>query len=73
MSVTGVCQICESADARHACDQCGRVVCRDHYDRDTGFCTECARQYGDRETDESGERVGRDERGESPDDWGEPR
>ncbi|MEE6210142.1 hypothetical protein U3A55_08250 [Salarchaeum sp. III] len=73
MSVTGVCQVCESADARQACDQCGRVVCREHYDRETGLCTECARQYGDRETNGTGGRGGNSDRGGSPDDWGEPR
>ncbi|MGB9987581.1 hypothetical protein [Salarchaeum japonicum] len=68
MSVTGVCQVCESADARHACGQCGRVVCSDHYDRETGLCTECARQYGDgRKQPEASDRGG------SPDDWDEPR
>lgn len=68
MSVTGICQICESAEARFACDRCGRVVCETHYDRETGLCTECARTA----TEEDRGR-GDTDRGESPDDWGEPR
>ncbi|MFB6135185.1 MAG: hypothetical protein ABEJ04_00310 [Halobacteriaceae archaeon] len=69
MSVTGVCQICESAEAVHACDRCGRVVCADHFDEAVGLCVECAAETGDRP--ERGER-GRT-RGDHPDDWGEPR
>ncbi|QLC32936.1 hypothetical protein EFA46_001485 [Halarchaeum sp. CBA1220] len=42
MSVTGLCQLCESAEARSACDRCGAVVCREHYDAELGVCTECA-------------------------------
>jgi len=68
MSVTGICQICESAEATFACDRCGRVVCDAHYDRETGLCTECARTA----TKEESERGGRTRNG-SPDDWGEPR
>ncbi|WP_201289548.1 hypothetical protein [Halobaculum saliterrae] len=42
MSVTGLCQVCESAAANVSCDRCGAAVCRDHYDADTGFCADCA-------------------------------
>jgi hypothetical protein len=42
MSVTAICQICESAPATHACDGCGANVCGDHYDRETGRCSNCA-------------------------------
>lgn len=42
MSVTGLCQICESAEARFACDRCGAVVCDAHYDPQLGYCQECA-------------------------------
>jgi hypothetical protein len=42
MSITGVCQICESAEARHSCGQCGRAVCDDHYDREMTVCEVCA-------------------------------
>ena len=46
MSVTGLCQICESAQANHSCPRCGRVVCDTHYDRATGLCTEDAATGG---------------------------
>jgi len=42
MSVTGVCQICESAAATVSCDRCGAAVCRTHHDAGTGFCADCA-------------------------------
>lgn len=42
MSVTGLCSICGNARATSTCDRCGAVVCREHYDADTGYCTECA-------------------------------
>ncbi|WP_144922952.1 zinc finger HIT domain-containing protein [Halorubrum salsamenti] len=42
MSVTGLCQVCEAAPARHTCPRCGRAVCEDHW-RDAGeICTACA-------------------------------
>jgi hypothetical protein len=42
MSVTNLCQVCESATASHTCDTCGAAVCAEHYDRETGLCTVCA-------------------------------
>ncbi|MFP4589868.1 MAG: hypothetical protein ACLFMX_06800 [Halobacteriales archaeon] len=44
MSVTGLCEICEAAPARHRCERCGAVVCDDHHDAQLGLCTVCARQ-----------------------------
>lgn len=45
MSVSGLCQICEAAEGRYACPQCGTVVCDDHYDREHGMCTQCAARF----------------------------
>jgi hypothetical protein len=42
MSVTTLCQVCETATASHACDGCGAAVCVDHYDRTAGLCSACA-------------------------------
>lgn len=42
MSVSGLCEICEAATIEDQCDRCGRLVCEDHYDRETGLCTDCA-------------------------------
>ncbi|MFB6125447.1 MAG: zinc finger HIT domain-containing protein [Halanaeroarchaeum sp.] len=42
MSVQGLCQVCESAPAKYACERCGALVCADHYDADVGLCTSCA-------------------------------
>jgi hypothetical protein len=44
MSFAGVCQVCESAEARYTCDQCGAAVCETHYDARYGLCTRCAAQ-----------------------------
>jgi len=41
MSVTTLCQVCESATASHTCDACGAAVCPAHYDRATGLCSNC--------------------------------
>jgi len=46
MSVTGLCQMCESARAQFSCDRCGATVCEDHYDAANGFCAECAAALG---------------------------
>jgi len=48
MSVSDVCQVCESAEAEFQCGACGALVCRTHYDRESGFCVECARTGGGR-------------------------
>jgi len=42
MSVSGLCQVCESAAAEYSCELCGAVVCADHYDRSAGVCGQCA-------------------------------
>jgi len=41
MSVTTLCQICEAAAANSQCDQCGTLVCPNHYVDEYGLCTEC--------------------------------
>jgi hypothetical protein len=41
MSVSELCQICESNEAEHTCEQCGRAVCLRHYDEAFGFCMDC--------------------------------
>ncbi|MWG35806.1 hypothetical protein [Halomarina oriensis] len=45
MSVTGLCEHC-SAEAADSCTRCGSVVCADHYDEETGLCTDCIREMG---------------------------
>lgn len=42
MSVSGNCEICARGETEWGCDRCGRLVCSDHYDRETGLCSECA-------------------------------
>lgn len=42
MSVSGLCQICESAEARGSCERCGRLVCEKHYDEAFGLCLDCS-------------------------------
>ena len=42
MSVSGLCQICETRPARERCENCGTLVCELHYDREMGLCADCA-------------------------------
>ena len=44
MSVSGLCQICESKPAQERCDNCGTLACEQHYERETGLCADCASQ-----------------------------
>ncbi|MFB6120300.1 MAG: hypothetical protein ABEJ68_04195 [Halobacteriaceae archaeon] len=44
MSITGLCQICESAEAVHQCNRCGALVCQSHWDPEAGLCVDCARE-----------------------------
>ncbi len=43
MSVAGLCQVCENAQAEHACRTCGRQVCEDHWSDTVRACSACAR------------------------------
>ncbi|WP_281195429.1 hypothetical protein [Halorubrum sp. F4] len=62
MSVTGLCQICENAPARHACRYCGRQVCKDHWNEAVGACTACAEVgKGDTDRDTDGDRFDGDD------------
>lgn len=42
MSVSGLCEICGRGEVQWSCDRCGKLVCREHYDRESGLCVECA-------------------------------
>ena len=42
MSVTGLCQVCESREAEYTCHQCGAAVCPVHFEQDRGVCVHCA-------------------------------
>lgn len=53
MSVSGLCQICESRQAEYRCENCGALVCEVHYDRDLALCTDCAAQVRPREDDDT--------------------
>ncbi|MFC7046593.1 hypothetical protein ACFQH6_15330 [Halobacteriaceae archaeon GCM10025711] len=57
MSVSGLCQICENAPARHSCERCGAVVCDAHFDTAAGYCLDCATEVrrARGETDAEGE------------------
>ena len=44
MSVSGLCQICESQPAQERCANCGTLACTDHYEAGAGICVECAAQ-----------------------------
>ncbi|WP_202614484.1 hypothetical protein [Halostella litorea] len=42
MSVSGLCSICQTREAQARCDQCGTMVCAQHYDESLGYCADCA-------------------------------
>ncbi|WP_195893112.1 hypothetical protein [Halopiger djelfimassiliensis] len=44
MSISGLCQICESREAQERCTNCGTLACEKHYDRGKGLCADCAAQ-----------------------------
>jgi hypothetical protein len=54
MSVSGLCEVCESARADERCEHCGAFVCLDHYDRDLAMCTACAADVGGADDGETG-------------------
>ena len=47
MSVSGLCEVCESRTTEDQCDLCGRLVCAEHYDTQSGRCTDCLSKFGD--------------------------
>lgn len=46
MSLSGLCQLCESREAEHTCRQCGTAVCDEHYESANGLCARCADRSG---------------------------
>ena len=46
MSVASLCELCQSERVIDGCERCGRLVCADHYDRETGLCTDCLAEVG---------------------------
>jgi hypothetical protein len=52
MSITGLCQICQSREAEARCDRCGTIVCGQHLEESLGICADCAA-----ESDPSGGRT----------------
>lgn len=46
MSIAGLCQICESAEANHRCERCVSLVCTAHYDAASGYCRDCKVELG---------------------------
>ena len=44
MSVSGLCQICESREAADTCERCGRTVCPQHYDEAFSLCLDCSEE-----------------------------
>lgn len=59
VSITGLCEVCESAEAVDSCERCGALVCRAHLDEELGYCADCARRMRrDREGEGKGEGEG---------------
>jgi hypothetical protein len=66
MSVEGLCEVCESGTVEDGCERCGRLVCAEHYDEPTGFCTACVSAAGRRPDEHDG---GRDEHPDGVDEY----
>ena len=66
MSVSGLCEICETGSVEDGCERCGRLVCSEHYDESMGFCTDCVSEFGRGPDGGSG---GRDERPDGVDEY----
>lgn len=45
MSVSGLCGICQAAEAEAQCTRCGAMVCDDHRDERRGVCAECSAEF----------------------------
>lgn len=54
MSVSGLCEICQTARATDRCPRCGTIVCTEHFDSQYGYCLECARTAQKSEADNTG-------------------
>lgn len=52
MSVAGLCEICEDAQATDRCGRCGAVVCREHFAEGLGYCISCAAEVQGKEQGE---------------------
>ncbi|SDJ66851.1 hypothetical protein [Natronorubrum texcoconense] len=44
MSVSGLCQICESRPAQERCANCGTLACDVHFEDPKELCVQCATQ-----------------------------
>ncbi|WP_227133458.1 hypothetical protein [Halorubellus salinus] len=58
MSVSGLCQICESNAAEESCERCGALVCERHYDGEHAMCVSCVAEIA---RGDPGDRGGRDD------------
>jgi hypothetical protein len=54
MSVEGLCSVCETRTARYSCDNCGALVCQEHYQESRGVCVQCASAGGGRRMSDVG-------------------
>lgn len=61
MSLSGLCQVCESREAKHTCTQCGTAVCDEHFDRTSGLCVRCADTSGKRDVSPTTDEVDGDD------------
>jgi hypothetical protein len=61
MSVSGLCEVCESRPVTDGCERCGQVVCEQHHDEETGLCTACyVEVHGSRPLGDGGGTRGRE-------------
>jgi hypothetical protein len=63
MSVSELCQICESRPAERTCERCGRTVCSQHFDSAFSLCMDCSEGAGSGPDEPAG--PGREDAGEN--------
>ncbi|WP_323675435.1 hypothetical protein [Halorubellus sp. PRR65] len=56
MSVSGLCQVCESNAAEESCERCGALVCERHYDGEHAMCVSCVAETTRGDRDDRGDR-----------------
>lgn len=64
MSVSGLCQICETREAEDTCERCGRTACPRHYDEAFGLCLDCSEAAGRGSGSEQPDGPGREDIGD---------
>jgi len=56
MSVSTLCEVCGTNEAKQSCAHCGQFVCDRHFERETNRCVECEAELGGAGGNRQGDR-----------------